>query len=110
MPRDPTTGRLISLIVAAALCVDPQGMLTESQPAKVVMLKSSLPGFAVMRALAMRFRGVTGSGKADSLDTCIRDAVASAIYGTRVLARGRAMYGGVKVAVHRARLLWSPYF
>jgi hypothetical protein len=32
-------------------------VLTESQQAKVAVLKSSLPSFAVMRALAMRFRG-----------------------------------------------------
>jgi hypothetical protein len=32
-------------------------MLTESQKAKVAVLKSSLRSFAAMRALAKRFRG-----------------------------------------------------
>jgi transposase len=63
-------------------------MLTESQQAKVAVLKSSLPSFAVMRALAMRFRGMMRSGNADSLDAWLRDAVGSGIYGMRVFARG----------------------
>jgi transposase len=63
-------------------------VLTESQQAKVAVLKSSLPSFAVMRALAMRFRGVMRSGKADGLDAWIRDAVGSGIYDMRVFARG----------------------
>ena len=88
MPRDPSTGGLISSIVAAALCVKPRGMLTESQKAKVAVLKSSLPSFAVMRGLAMRFRGMMKSGKADGLDAWLRDAVGSGIYGMRVFARG----------------------
>jgi hypothetical protein len=88
MPRDPSTGGLLSSIVAAALCVKPRGMLTESQKAKVAVLKSSLPSFAVMRALAMRFRGMMRSGKADGLDAWLRDAVGSGIYGMRVFARG----------------------
>ena len=87
MPRDPSTGGLISSIVAAALCVKPRGMLTESQKAKVAVLKSSLP-FAAMRGLAMRFRGMMKSGKADGLDAWLRDAVGSGIYGMRVVARG----------------------
>jgi Transposase len=88
MPRDPSTGGLISSIVAAALCVKPRGMLTESQKAKVAVLKSSLPSFAAMRALAMRFRGMMRSGKADGLEAWLRDAVGSGIYGMRVFARG----------------------
>jgi transposase len=88
MPCDPSTGGLISSIVAAALCVKPRRMLSESQQAKVAVLKSSLPSFAVMRALAMRFRGMMRSGNADSLDAWLRDAVGSGIYGMRVFARG----------------------
>jgi hypothetical protein len=88
MPRDPSTGGLISSIVAAALCVKPRGMLTESQQAKVAVLKSSLPSFAAMRALAMRFRGMMRSGKMDGLDAWLRDAAGSGIYGMRAFARG----------------------
>jgi hypothetical protein len=50
---------------------------------KLAVLKSSLPSFAVMRALAMRFRGMMRSGKADGLDAWLRDAVGSGIYGMR---------------------------
>jgi transposase len=87
-PRDPTTGGLFSSIVAAALCVKPRGVLTESQQAKVAVLKSSLPSFAVMRALAMRFRGMMRSSKVVGLNAWIRDAVGSGIYGMRVFGRG----------------------
>jgi transposase len=89
MPRDPSTGGLISSIVAAALCVKPRGMLTESQQAKVAALKSSLHSFAAMTsALAMRFRSMMRSGKMEGLDAWLRDAVGSGIYGMRAFARG----------------------
>jgi hypothetical protein len=55
---DPATGRLISPIVAAALCIKPRGLLTSNQAAKVDALKSGWPDFAAMRSLAMRFRGI----------------------------------------------------
>jgi hypothetical protein len=48
MPRDPSTGGLLSSIVAAAPCVKPRGMLTDSQKATVAVLKSSLRSFAAM--------------------------------------------------------------
>jgi hypothetical protein len=53
---DPATGRLISPIVAAALCVKPRGLLSDNQAAKVDALKSCWPDFAAMRQMAMRFR------------------------------------------------------
>src|SRR5215470_15718361 len=40
---DPATGRLISPIVAAALCVKPRGLLSDNQAAKVDALKSCWP-------------------------------------------------------------------
>jgi hypothetical protein len=46
MPRDPSTGALISSIAAAALCVKPRGMLTESQQAKVAVIAARLRGDA----------------------------------------------------------------
>ena len=48
-PVDPATGRLISPIVAAALCVKPRGLLTSAQAAKVDVMKSEWPDFAAMR-------------------------------------------------------------
>jgi hypothetical protein len=79
---------LISSIVATALCVKPRGMLTESQKAKLAVLKSSLPSSAVMRVLAVRFRVMMRSGKADGLDAWLRDAVDSGSCGMRIFARG----------------------
>jgi hypothetical protein len=58
---DPATGRLISPIVAAALCVKPRGLLSDNQAAKVDALKSCWPDFAAIRQLAMRFRGLPRS-------------------------------------------------
>jgi hypothetical protein len=52
----PVTGRLISPIVASALCVKPRGLLTSYQAAKVDVLKSEWPDFAAMRQLGLRFR------------------------------------------------------
>jgi hypothetical protein len=59
-------------------------MPTESQKAKVAVLKSPLPSFAAMRSLTMRFRGMMRSGKADGLEAWLRDAVGSGFYGMRV--------------------------
>ena len=42
----------------------------------------------MMRALAMRFRSMMGSGKTDGPDAWLRDAVGSGIYRMRVFARG----------------------
>jgi hypothetical protein len=64
----------------------PRGILTESQQAKVAVLKSSLSSFAAMRALEMRFRGMLRSGKIDGLDARLRDGAGSGIYGMRGLA------------------------
>jgi transposase len=57
-PVDPATGRSISPIVAAALCIKPRGLWTANQAAKVAALKKDWPEFATMRRLAMRFRGM----------------------------------------------------
>jgi hypothetical protein len=58
---DPAAGRLISPIVAAALCVKPRELLSENQAAKANALKSCWSAFAAMRQLAMRFRGLLRS-------------------------------------------------
>ena len=42
MLSDPSTGNLISPIVAAALCIKPRGLLTEPQAAKVDAFKARL--------------------------------------------------------------------
>jgi hypothetical protein len=42
-PVDPATGRSISPIVAAALCIKPRGLLTVNQAAKVESMKEDWP-------------------------------------------------------------------
>jgi hypothetical protein len=88
LPRDPFNGCRISPVVAAALCIKPSGMLTERQAARVDVLKRECAGFAVMRALVMRFRGMMGGGSGAKLDIWIRDAIESGIHTMRRFASG----------------------
>ena len=53
---DPMTGRVISPLTAAALCVRPRGQMTARQVANVDVLKAASAEFTAMRRLAMRFR------------------------------------------------------
>jgi hypothetical protein len=73
-PVDPATGRSISPIVTAALCIKPRGLLTADQAAKVDALKIDWPEFAAMRRLAMRFRGMLKAKSADKLGIWLKDA------------------------------------
>jgi transposase len=84
---DPTTGQLISPIIAAALCIKPRGLLTNEQAAKVDALKSQSQDFAVMRQLAMRFRGLLRSKKAGKLGIWLKDAHHSGLYAMQRFAR-----------------------
>jgi transposase len=86
-PIDPATGRSISPIVAAALCVKPRGTLTSAQAATVDALKSECPDFAEMRRLAMRFRGILRSENADKLSPWLTDAKRSGLYAMQGFAR-----------------------
>jgi hypothetical protein len=74
MPVDPATGRLISPIVAAGLCIKPRGLLTDNQAAKVDVIKKDWPEFAAMRRLAMRFRGMLKSKSVSKLGIWLKDA------------------------------------
>jgi transposase len=76
---------LISPIVAAALCVKPRGLLSET--AKVDALKSFWPDFAAMRQLAMRFRGLLRSKRVAKLGVWLKDAHQSGLYAMQRLAR-----------------------
>jgi hypothetical protein len=62
------TGRVISPLTAAALCVKPRGQMTARQVANVVALKAASAEFTAMRRLAMRFRGLFRGGTAEGLD------------------------------------------
>ena len=86
-PFDPATGRSIPPIMAAALCIKPRGLLTANQAAKVDALKSDWPEFAVMRRLAMRFRGVLKSKSVNGLGVWMNDAQQSGLYAMQRFAR-----------------------
>jgi len=87
MPVDPASGRSISPIVAAALCIKPRGLLTANQAAKVDALKKDWPEFATMRRLAMRFRGMLKSKSVGKLGAWLKDAQKSGLYAMQRFAR-----------------------
>ena len=84
---DPATGRLISPIIAAALCVKPRGLLTNNQSVKVAALKSEWREFTTMRGLAMRFRGILRSKNVAKLGVWLTDAHQSGLYAMQRFAR-----------------------
>jgi transposase len=81
------TGRRISHLVAAALCVKPRRQLTTRQIVNVDALKAASAEFTTMRRLAMRFRGLLLGGLVEKLDVWLRDARQSGIYGMQRFAR-----------------------
>lgn len=84
---DPMTGRQISPVVAAVLCVKPRGKMTERQLANVEVLKETCSDFRTMRHLAMRLRGLLRGGTIEELDKWLTDARSSNIHGVRRFAR-----------------------
>jgi transposase len=84
---DPMTGRAISPLTAAALCVKPRGQMTARQVASVDALKAGSAEFTTMRRLAMQFRGLLRSGTAERLDAWLTDARASGIYAMQRFAK-----------------------
>jgi transposase len=71
---DPTTGRRISPLTAAALCVKPRGQMTPRQICIVDALKAASKEFTIMRQLAMRFRGLFRGGSLEKLNVWLWDA------------------------------------
>jgi Transposase/Homeodomain-like domain len=84
---DPMTGRQISPLTAAALCVKPRGLMTARQIANVDALKAASAEFTTMRHLAMRFSGLLHGGMVEKLDIWLDDARQCGIYGMRRFAR-----------------------
>jgi hypothetical protein len=82
---DPITGRVISPLTAAALCVKPRGQMTARQVATVDTLKATSAEFTAMWRLAMRFRGLLRGGTADGLEAWLIDARGSGIHGMQAL-------------------------
>jgi hypothetical protein len=116
LPLDPWTGGLISPIVAAALCIKPRGLLTRRQAKKVDVLKQTLPIFACMRSLAMRFRGLLRGSDPKPLDDWIRDAMRCGIHAMqkfaaklRHWASGDPTWAGLNPSASRSRraALWT---
>jgi transposase len=80
-PRiDPTTGRQISPLTAAALCVKHRGQMTTRQMSIVDALKAGAEEFTMMRQLAMRFGGLLRGGSLEKLDEWLGDAFSCGIY------------------------------
>jgi hypothetical protein len=84
---DPSTGRRISPLVAAALCIKPCRQMTTRQIVSVDALKAASADFTTMRHLAMRFRGLLRGGAVKKLDGWLSDARRSGIYGMQRFAR-----------------------
>ena len=84
---DPMTGRQISPLTAAALCVKPRGQMTDRQIVNVDALKAASEEFTTMRHLAMRFRGLLRGGTVERLDIWLSDTRTCGIYGMRRFAR-----------------------
>jgi hypothetical protein len=82
-----STGQLASPIVAAALCVKPRGLLTTSQAVKVDARKAASSDFAVMRALAIRFRRILRGQDVSPFAAWLQDADRCGIYGMRRFVR-----------------------
>jgi AcrR family transcriptional regulator len=85
--QDPMTGRRISPLVAAALCIKPRRQMTARQIVNVDGLKAASPEFTTMRHLAMRFRGLLRGGTVEKLSVWLRDARQSGVYGMQRFAR-----------------------
>jgi transposase len=84
---DPMTGRQISPLTAAVLCVKPRGQMTARQIVNVDVLKAASAEFTTMRHLAMRFRGLLRGGTVERLDIWPNDAGKCGIYGMRRFVR-----------------------
>ena len=84
---DPTTGRRVSPLTAAALCVKPRGQMTSRQSSIVDALKAGSEEFTTMRQLAMRFRGLFRERSAKKLDEWLRDAFSCGIFTMRRFAK-----------------------
>jgi transposase len=87
LPCDPTTGHRISPQIAAALCLKPWPQPTPRQGTAVDALKAEVPDFAIMRRLAMRFRGILRGHDTELLDRWLHDAHHSGVYAMQRFAR-----------------------
>jgi hypothetical protein len=87
LAHDPTMGRQMTPQIASALCIKPRTQLTPPQAIVVDTMKETSPDFAVMRRLAMRFRGILRGRDVAKLDVWLTDAHRSGVYGMQRFAR-----------------------
>jgi transposase len=71
----------VSPVAASILGMKPRGQLTPEEAERVNRLKLSMPNIAVMRGLAMRFRGILHSTAPSKLDDWLNDPRATGPYG-----------------------------
>jgi transposase len=105
LPADPATGRSISPLIAAMLCIKPRSLLTARQAGCVEALKAASPDFATMRALAMRFRGLLRSASKEKLGRWLEDARLSGIYGMQRFAQ--TLRQDIAAVENAATQIWS---
>jgi hypothetical protein len=84
---DSMTGRRISSLIAAALCVKPRGAMTPRQIVNVDSLKAASEEFTTMRGLAMRFAGLLRGSDIRKLDVWLRDARHCGLHAMRSFVR-----------------------
>ena len=85
--NDAGMGRHLPPSTASFLCMKPRGQLTEREAQSVAKLTGDTPGFALMRKLAMRFRGILKGRNRRKLDVWLKDAHGSGLYALRRFVR-----------------------
>ena len=105
LPIDPATGRTISPLIAAMLCIKPRSLLTVRQTGCVEALKAASTDFVVMRGLAMRLRGLLRSGSKAKLERWLEDARFSGVHGMERFAR--TLRQDIAAVENAATQIWS---
>ncbi len=75
--------RIVPPIAASILCIKPRGQLSRQEAMKVDLLKETSPSFAVMRQLAMRFRGILRGSDPSKLAGWMDDTHRTGLYSLR---------------------------
>jgi hypothetical protein len=84
--NDTPSRPIVPPIAASILCMKPRAQLTWQDALKVNWLKGASSGFAIMRRLAMRFRGILRGSDPSQLDAWLDDAHHTGLYGIRRFA------------------------
>ena len=103
--RDPQTGHAISPVIAAALCIKPRGSLTPDQARKIDALKAGSTAFAIMRSLAMRFKGILRGGQSGALGAWVDSAIETNLIPIKRFAR--TLHRDIYAVRNAIELPWS---